>query len=131
MCIVWLIGQQAILLKEVWHEKRNFIHWHIHLRARGLHLHLKVFNPSVDADRKCFGLPSAPRVSHNLNDLLQGQTHTLEDCFFVDPCRLAVWMSQTSLRGREGQKLSSKCRGTTEQIWHVNIRIRKEILRYK
>lgn len=47
--------------------------------------YLEVFNAIVDAGRQDLVLPAAPRLSDNLDDLLQGTAHSVEHGVFVDP----------------------------------------------
>lgn len=60
--------------------------------------YLEVFNAIVDAGREDLVLPAAPRLSDNLDDLLQGAAHSVEHGIFVDPGRLAIWVPQAGLR---------------------------------
>lgn len=59
---------------------------------------LKVFDAVVDAGRKDLALRTAPCLSNDLNDLLQGTAHSVEHSVFVDPRRLTIRVPQASLQ---------------------------------
>lgn len=66
--------------------------------------YLEILDAVVDAGRKDLVLPTAPRLSDYLDDLLQGTAHPVEHGVFVDPGRLAIWVPQASLgKGLESE----------------------------
>lgn len=66
--------------------------------------YLEILDAVVDAGREDLVLPTAPRLSDYLDDLLQGTAHPVEHGVFVDPGRLAIWVPQASLGKRIGKR---------------------------